>query len=135
MCSGRNDSTSSSCQTWSLHKMKMKYLSFTYILKVSNKMCFRNKYRYWYWKILQYLTGYWYWPQYFSTLSIDINTAVYFKYRYSLLFLGIGKNTASTYITQWNIWAIFLAFVLYKSNNENLCFFRFWKYIYHDEII
>ena len=101
-CSGRNDSTSSSCQTWSLQTMK--YLFFTYILKASNKMCFRKKFRYRYWKILQYLTGYWYWPQYFSTLSIDIDTAVHFKYRYSLLFLGIGKNNCDIQSSNLHFW-------------------------------
>ena len=103
LCSGRNDSNSSSFQTWSLQKMKIKYLFFTYILKVSNKMYFRKKYGYRYWKILQYLTGYWYWPQYFSTLSIDIDTAVHFKYRYSLLFLGIGKNMVHISSMYWNV--------------------------------
>ena len=56
-------------------------------------MCFRKKYRYRYWKILQYLDGILILPQYFSTFSIDI--AVHFRYRYSLLFFGIGKNTTN----------------------------------------
>ena len=59
-----------------------------------NKMCFRRKYRYRYWKILQYLNGILILPQYFSTFSIDIDIAVLFRYLYSLLFFSIGKNTS-----------------------------------------
>ena len=67
-------------------------------------MCFRKKYRYRYWKILQYLDGILILPQYFSSLSIDIDIAVHFRYRYSLLFFGIGKNTVyNTYLPSfWN---------------------------------
>ena len=46
-----------------------------------------------YWKILQYLKRILILPHYFPTFSIDIDIAVHFRYRYSLLFSGIGKNT------------------------------------------